>query len=34
MIKERKRGYSPEKHYKHLMAVYEKAIELGPGGSN
>jgi len=26
------REYSPEKHYDRLMAVYKKAIELGPGG--
>lgn len=28
------REYSPEKVYERLMAVYEKAIELGPGGVN
>jgi len=28
------REYSPEKYYERLMAVYEKAIELGPGGVN
>lgn len=28
------REYSPEKYYARLMAVYEKAIELGPGGSS
>ena len=28
------REYSPEKYYERLMAVYKKAIELGPGGSN
>jgi glycosyltransferase involved in cell wall biosynthesis len=28
------REYSPDKYYKRLMAVYEKAIELGPGGLN
>lgn len=28
------REYSPEKYYERLMAVYEKAIELGPGGAN
>lgn len=28
------REYSPEKVYECLMAVYEKAIELGPGGIN
>jgi len=26
------REYSPEKYYERLMAVYEKAISLGPGG--
>ena len=26
--------YSPEKYYQRLMAVYEKAIELGPGGTS
>jgi hypothetical protein len=26
--------YSAEKYYERLMAVYEKAIELGPGGVN
>ena len=26
------REYSPEKYYERLMAVYKKAIELGPGG--
>jgi len=26
------REYSPEKYYERLMAVYEKAIALGPGG--
>ena len=26
------REYSPEKYYKRLMSVYEKAISLGPGG--
>ena len=26
------REYSPGKYYKRLMAIYEKAIELGPGG--
>ena len=26
--------YSPEKYYERLMAVYEKAIKLGPGGAN
>ena len=26
------REYSPEKHYDRLMAVYKKAIKLGPGG--
>ena len=24
--------YSPEKYYERLMAVYDKAIQLGPGG--
>jgi len=28
------REYSPEKYYERLMAIYEKAIELGPGGTN
>jgi len=28
------REYSPEKYYERLMAVYEKAIELGRGGSH
>ena len=28
------REYSPEKYYERLMAVYEKAIEIGPGGPN
>lgn len=28
------REYSPEKYYQRLMAVYKKAIELGPGGRN
>ena len=28
------REYSPQKYYQHLMAVYEKAIELGPGGTS
>lgn len=28
------REYSPEKYYERLMAVYEKAVELGPGGRN
>jgi len=28
------REYSPEKYYERLMAVYKKAIELGPGGSS
>ena len=28
------RQYSPEKYYESLMAVYEKAVELGPGGPN
>ncbi len=26
--------YSPEKYYERLMAVYVKAVELGPGGLN
>lgn len=26
------REYSPEKYYERLMAVYEQAIALGPGG--
>jgi len=26
------REYTPERYYKRLMAVYERAIELGPGG--
>jgi glycosyltransferase involved in cell wall biosynthesis len=28
------REYSPDKYYQRLMAVYKKAIELGPGGLN
>ena len=28
------REYSPEKYYERLMAVYEKALKLGPGGQN
>lgn len=28
------REYSPEKVYERLMSVYEKAIELKPGGAN
>jgi glycosyltransferase involved in cell wall biosynthesis len=27
------REYSPEKYYERLMAAYEKAIKLGPGGA-
>ena len=28
------REYSPDKYYERLMAVYEKAINLGLGGPN
>jgi glycosyltransferase involved in cell wall biosynthesis len=28
------REYSPQKYYERLIAVYKKAIELGPGGSS
>ena len=28
------REYSPGKYYERLVAVYKKAIELGPGGVN